>query len=350
MSCDMNDINSQYSANVIFPVRNTALHLERCQPLVSVVIPVYNAEKTLSSCLESVMNQTYANLEIIVVNDGSTDNSRTIIEDYAIEDSRIVVFEKENAGLVQARKSGIDIASGKYIQYLDSDDTLHEDAVSLLVDKAEKTQADIVVAPFVFCNDGKVQKSTFSAFVELSGRDYLKKILFEKAYWCVWSKFHLRSLYQNEIERPEISLGEDAVLSTQLLMCSHKVTSVDYIIIDYNFTPSSMSHPSNFDDKKYKDFVDYTEWVEKYIIKKGAGNDFQESLAFFHIRNTFRRIYWKRLRDANKEMKRVLIDLKCFPYFMNHLTRRERKIVKTYQTSFFMGYLKLKYYNWRRKI
>lgn len=220
MSCDMNDINSQYSANVIFPVRNTALHLERCQPLVSVVIPVYNAEKTLSSCLESVMNQTYANLEIIVVNDGSTDNSRTIIEDYAIEDSRIVVFEKENAGLVQARKSGIDIASGKYIQYLDSDDTLHEDAVSLLVDKAEKTQADIVVAPFVFCNDGKVQKSTFSAFVELSGRDYLKKILFEKAYWCVWSKFHLRSLYQNEIERPEISLGEDAVLSTQLLMCS----------------------------------------------------------------------------------------------------------------------------------
>lgn len=153
----MNDINSQYSANVIFPVRNTALHLERCQPLVSVVIPVYNAEKTLSSCLESVMNQTYANLEIIVVNDGSTDNSRTIIEDYAIEDSRIVVFEKENAGLVQARKSGIDIASGKYIQYLDSDDTLHEDAVSLLVDKAEKTQADIVVAPFVFCNDGKVQ-------------------------------------------------------------------------------------------------------------------------------------------------------------------------------------------------
>ena len=233
---------------------------------------------------------------------------------------------------------------------MDSDDTLHEDAVSLLVDKAEKTQADIVVAPFVFCNDGKVQKSTFSAFVELSGRDYLKKILFEKAYWCVWSKFHLRSLYQNEIERPEISLGEDAVLSTQLLMCSHKVTSIDYIIIDYNFTPSSMSHPSNFDDKKYKDFVDYTEWVEKYIIKKGAGNDFQESLAFFHIRNTFRRIYWKRLRDANKEMKRVLIDLKCFPYFMNHLTRRERKIVKTYQTSFFMGYLKLKYYNWRRKI
>ena len=74
---------------------------------LTIVIPVYNAEKTLSSCLESVMNQTYANLEIIVVNDGSTDNSRTIIEDYAIEDSRIVVFEKENAGLVQARKSGI---------------------------------------------------------------------------------------------------------------------------------------------------------------------------------------------------------------------------------------------------
>lgn len=342
---DINDINYQYSEGAIIPVC-----LERCQPLVSVIIPVYNAEKTLHSCLESVLMQSYTNLEIIVINDGSTDASGIIIEKYAKEDSRVVALEKENAGLVQARKSGIDIASGKYIQYLDSDDTLHKDAVSLLVDKAEDAQADMVVAPFVFCCDGKVQKSTFSNFVELSGRDYLKKILFEEAYWCVWSKFHLRSLYQHEIERPEISLGEDAVLSTQLLMRSRKVTSIDYIIIDYNFTPSSMSHPSNFDDKKYKEFVEYTEWVEKYILKQSVENEFQESLAFFHIRNTFRRIHWKRLRDANKEMKRVLVDLKYFPLFMNYLTRRERKIVKIYQTSFILGYLKLQYYNWRKKI
>ncbi|MCS2302924.1 glycosyltransferase [Bacteroides ovatus] len=95
--------------------------------------------------MQSVINQTYTNLEIVVVNDGSTDDSLDIIKTYAAEDPRIVVFNKQNEGLVQARKSGIDIATGKYIQYLDSDDIMHEDAITRLVAKAEETQADMVV-------------------------------------------------------------------------------------------------------------------------------------------------------------------------------------------------------------
>lgn len=208
--------------------------MEKEYPLVSVIIPVYNAHNSITKTLQSVINQTYTNLEIVVVNDGSTDDSLDIIKTYAAEDPRIVVFNKQNEGLVQARKSGIDIATGKYIQYLDSDDIMHEDAITRLVAKAEETQADMVVAPFMFCYDGEFHKSTFFDFVELSGVEFLKNILLKKAYWCVWSKFHLRSLYQNEIERPDISFGEDVVLSTQLLLYLQKVVSVDYIIIDYN--------------------------------------------------------------------------------------------------------------------
>ena len=99
--------------------------------------------------MQSVINQTYTNLEIVVVNDGSTDDSLDIIKTYAAEDPRIVVFNKQNEGLVQARKSGIDIATGKYIQYLDSDDIMHEDAITRLVAKAEETQADMVVLFYV---------------------------------------------------------------------------------------------------------------------------------------------------------------------------------------------------------
>ena len=125
--------------------------MEKESPLVSVIIPVYNAHNSIAKTLQSVINQTYTNLEIVVVNDGSTDESLDIIKTYAVEDPRIVVFDKQNEGLVQARKSGIDIATGKYIQYLDSDDIMHEDAITRLVNKAEETQADMVVAPFMFC-------------------------------------------------------------------------------------------------------------------------------------------------------------------------------------------------------
>lgn len=319
------------------------------QPLVSVIIPVYNAENSLRVCLESVVNQTYVNLEIIVVNDGSTDNSQDVINQYIAKDSRVILFNKENAGLVQARKSGIDIASGKYIQYLDSDDTLYKDAVSLLVDKAEKTEADIVVSPFLFCYDNNEQKSKFFDFTEMSGSEYLRKILLGKAYWCVWSKFHLRSLYQNKIERPDISLGEDAVLSTQLLMYSRKVVSIDFITVNYNFTPNSMSHPSNFNDKMYLDFVNYTTWVENYILRKGK-EAFHESLSFFHLENTFRKIRWKQFSCINRNMKRIITDMERYSWFLETLSRRERKIVNAYRMSSSWGYLKLRYYSFRKKI
>ena len=104
--------------------------MEKESPLVSVIIPVYNAHNSIAKTLQSVINQTYTNLEIVVVNDGSTDESLDIIKTYAVEDPRIVVFDKQNEGLVQARKSGIDIATGKYIQYLDSDYIMHEDAIT----------------------------------------------------------------------------------------------------------------------------------------------------------------------------------------------------------------------------
>lgn len=139
-------------------------------PLVSIVVPAYNSEKTLDSCIQSVVSQDYTNIELIVVDDGSLDSTRVIAENYAAMDSRIVlVKKKQNEGLVLARKSGIDIARGKYIQYLDADDSLCEGAIKNLVSKAEESNADIVVAPFFFCIDGKRERSLYFDFEELSG-------------------------------------------------------------------------------------------------------------------------------------------------------------------------------------
>lgn len=91
-------------------------------PLVSIVIPVYNVELYLRECLDSVISQTYHNLEIICVNDGSPDNSLSILEEYAAKDSRIRIISQENAGISVARNTGMDVATGEYIYFLDSDD------------------------------------------------------------------------------------------------------------------------------------------------------------------------------------------------------------------------------------
>lgn len=115
------------------------------KPLVSILIPVYNVEEYLPKCLESVMEQTLTNIEIICVNDGSTDGSAGILEEYRRRDSRIKVVTKENGGLPSARNAGLDCANGKYVGFVDSDDFVEKNMFQKLVETAEKDKADIVI-------------------------------------------------------------------------------------------------------------------------------------------------------------------------------------------------------------
>ncbi len=110
---------------------------------ISVIIPVYNVEKYIKQCLDSVINQTYKNLEILLVDDGSTDNSGTICDEYAKKDSRIKVIHKENGGLSSARNVALDIATGEYIAFVDSDDYIALDTFKKCFEKLEKTDADV---------------------------------------------------------------------------------------------------------------------------------------------------------------------------------------------------------------
>ena len=117
-------------------------------PLVSVIVPVYNVEKTLARCLESICGQSYQNLEIIVVNDGSPDGSLAICEQFRAKDPRVVVISKENEGLSLTRNAGMRVAHGKYLQFVDSDDYIEPTFTARMVEAAEKNYADLVIAPY----------------------------------------------------------------------------------------------------------------------------------------------------------------------------------------------------------
>ena len=117
-------------------------------PLVSIIVPVYNAQKGLSRCLESICSQTYQELEIIVLNDGSTDDSLAICEQFRAKDPRLVVVDKENEGVSRTRNAGLALAQGDYIQFADSDDVLNPDYTQNLVQAALQHSADLVIAPY----------------------------------------------------------------------------------------------------------------------------------------------------------------------------------------------------------
>ena len=123
--------------------------------LLSVIIPTYNVEKYFKKCMDSVIGQTYKNLEIIIVDDGSTDDSGRIADWYAQRDKRITVIHKENGGLVSSRKAGIAIANGEYITHLDADDWIDENMYEVLIKKAVKTGAEIVSSGLIREYDGK---------------------------------------------------------------------------------------------------------------------------------------------------------------------------------------------------
>ena len=128
-------------------------------PLVSIIVPVYNSEKTLVRCIKSILNQQYQNTEIILVNDGSTDNSLKICQEYAKDDPRIIVIDKQNK-VSDTRNTGISHASGKYLQFVDSDDWIAENATKALVDRIQETNCDMVISGFYRVINGKKSKKS----------------------------------------------------------------------------------------------------------------------------------------------------------------------------------------------
>lgn len=147
------------------------------QPLVSVIVPIYKVEPYLRRCLDSIVNQTYTNLEIILVDDGSPDGCPAICDEYAAKDNRIVVIHKENGGLSDARNAGLDICKGEFVYFIDSDDFIVKDCISILFSALKKNDADIAIANYT-SNTINFSRSHFKSdtFQEISLFDLVKKM------------------------------------------------------------------------------------------------------------------------------------------------------------------------------
>lgn len=219
-------------------------------PMVSIAVPVYNSARFLPQCLDSLLNQTYRDIEILCVNDGSTDNSLEILRDYAHRDNRVRVFTKENEGkgAASARNLGLDYAAGTYIQFLDSDDFFEPDMVEKLVQKAEAVKADIVIYR---ANrfDNRLQRITQPyVSIELkyapekdpfSYRDCPERI-FQAGDLIAWNKMYRRELLKRyDLKFEPIPISDDQYVPALALVLAERITYVDEAFVNYRFNTGS---------------------------------------------------------------------------------------------------------------
>ena len=194
---------------------------------ISIIVPVYNVQKYLDKCIQSIINQTYKNIEIILVNDGSTDNSGIICEKYADIDSRIIYINKQNGGLSSARNSGLDVCCGDYIGFVDSDDyidpSMYEKMFSFMINE----DCDIVECGVNYCTDTEVEYFRIQDNEVVSGKEALKrhlditsKLLLPRT--AVWSKLYKRRFW-SENRFPLGHVHEDYLLTCKDLYIAEKV-------------------------------------------------------------------------------------------------------------------------------
>lgn len=209
---------------------------------VSVVIPVYNVEKYIKQCLDSVINQTLKDIEIICINDGSKDNTLAILKEYAQKDSRIVLIDKENEGLSAARNQGTDIARGEYISYIDSDDWVDINYLEALYNAAKKYNSDVACSSIIRVTGSRRRNKLIYTKEEYT-QDVDKKneLTNVPVYSYVWNKIYRRDkLLKSGVKFPIGRVYEDIIWSIQAIYYLDGVVTVPAAIYYYRKNPTSV--------------------------------------------------------------------------------------------------------------
>ena len=271
-------------------------------PLVSVIVPVYKVEKTLARCLESICGQTYQNLEIIVVNDGSPDGSLAICEQFRARDARVVVLSKQNEGLSLTRNAAMRVAHGKYVQFVDSDDYLEPTFTARMVEAAEKNYADLVIAPYWMViplasskagqrtakllerlgtqapTEPEVTVYRFLAPGNYDQRTFVQAYLKKPSafyYNVVWNKLYRRSLLtQHDLWFTKEVYNEDQLFSVRYMRYAKVYTALADPGYYYIQNPQSLLHTnadlSKVVDSRLQMYPHYKQLLAELGLDKGS--------------------------------------------------------------------------------
>lgn len=303
-------------------------------PKISVVVPVYNVEKYIATCLESLINQTFKNFEIILIDDASSDNSLTIIKEFQKKDDRIILFEQEkNLGAAAARNKGIELSKGKYIQFLDSDDFFEKDLLEKMLNKIEEFNAQIAVCSskkvddFNNITERKNPNSPINTYLTplnktFNWKDY-KENFFSMLVPVPWNKLYLKSLLiENNIKFPNLKICEDVAFCHCASASADKIVVFDDELINYRYNrpQSHASYRGNYSIDVVKSCLKLKEFLIEKDIFNELENAFSETMKN-HIR-------WEAGICSKKQNKKFLAEIK------NYLNEEFNDFIQTLEKDY----------------
>ena len=243
-------------------------------PLVSITVPIYKVQKDLPRCLDSLINQTLENIEIILVDDGSPDQCGNICDEYAAKDHRIKVIHKENGGLASARQAGLELCSGIYYTVCDGDDWVEADIYEKLYNKAVAEDADIVLSNYYndYPDGRQIASKSYSYTTQ---EQYIEDLMFHRAPVNTWCKlFKLSTIKEHSISYQEgINMGEDSLFLFKLLLAPLKICTVDDAFYHYQRGLNTTTYTNNITQHSVEQIEYIYNWKrENYNnnIYKGA--------------------------------------------------------------------------------
>ena len=302
------------------------------KPKVSVIIPVYKVEPWLRECMDSVINQTLKEIEIICVDDGSPDNCGKILDEYASKDNRITVIHQKNQGVSVARNTGLELAHGEYITFVDSDDYIELDTYEKTYQLAKKDNVDILQFQFHRFTDGKDIPSSRQMEVLdapiISASSVIKKISPH-----VWNKLFKAEIIQKDKLRfiPKVTIGEDIIFSYMALAHAEKIKIIQAQLYKYRIRPNSVMYISS-KEERLKSFLKrikpiYEEWRK---TEKLAGNErlfleyfMDTSMSYGEIRFQYAK---EILNLLHKDIYNEKVIKKCHPKVREEIKKLEQAV------------------------
>ena len=310
-------------------------------PFISVIVPVYNTKRYLRKCLNSLKRQSLQEIEIIVIDDGSTDGSGQICDEFSKTDTRFNVIHTSNKGLSSARNKGLEISNGEYIMFVDSDDWIESDFCEVPFTIAKSTGADIVVFRFVMHNKRKDSTSKLFPTDGLASKEEVLIKLWDECVWAaVWNKLFKRDLFYG-ITYPKDRFYEDAAITHHLIYKSNNVYLSNRILYHYrDYRPGSITNKKSY--KLYNDYFfcnfqriddlkswgfDCSEAEEKfsyaYLISMGNKADLSD-----RCRRTINECSARVGRTFNLRQKLMAYLYSVSPPFFNFICMLSRKRVR----------------------
>lgn len=296
------------------------------EELISVIVPVYNAEKYLDKCVESIINQSYKNLQIILIDDGSKDKSGKICDEYAKKDKRIEVTHKENAGVSAARNTGVEKAKGEWITFIDADDWIEKDYCTLLHNVAKNDKCEIVLCGYNRVVENKKEKINTNINVKCyDSEEYLKKTLNpQTGFGFCTMRLIKKSIIQDKFCE-DVSVCEDALFNIGLSKAVMKAELIGIALYNYRINNSSVVRKY---DEKYSDkYLNAMKKIKEYIeIQKYNQEIMQNYYNFvaFHVM-LIAVNYCYNMENKSKNRRKILSLICKEPEFLEGIKKSNYK-------------------------